>query len=80
MTTKQQTTETERTLPGELEPAKEGAENVVPTDPATESASEQDDEPETFPREYVERLREENAKYRTRRSAPTTSRPVCTLR
>lgn len=35
-------------------------------DPPADSESETSDEPDTFPREYVEKLRQENGKYRQR--------------
>ena len=34
--------------------------------PTVEDSSADDEEPDTFPREYVEKLRDENAKYRQR--------------
>lgn len=60
--TAEETTETEGTLPRRrgMSSTEEGA-SEVSADTADESH-----EPDTFPREYVEKLRDESAKYRTR--------------
>lgn len=39
---------------------------TVPDEPEVDTQSTAEAEPDTFPRDYVERLREESAKYRTR--------------
>ncbi len=41
-------------------------EQQVTSDPEGEVTTTEETEPDTFPREYVERLREESARYRTR--------------
>jgi hypothetical protein len=38
----------------------------VETEETTDETTEEEPEPETFPREYVAKLRDENARYRTR--------------
>lgn len=49
----------------EIDPTEAPEEEV--TDPVTDtSETPEDPEPETFPREYVENLRQENGKYRQR--------------
>ena len=54
------------TVEGTAEPTEEpGASNDAPVEPTEDSADDQA-EPETFPREVVEKLRQENGKYRQR--------------
>ena len=44
----------------------ESVENETEETPVDNSEDSDDDSPDTFPREYVEKLRDENAKYRQR--------------
>jgi hypothetical protein len=48
----EETTDTEGALPGTPSTG-EGPGNRVPTDPADHATSDQNGEPETFPRDYV---------------------------
>lgn len=68
----EQNTETELVI--EETETESGAENSSPAEPEApvtnvtpaDSESETSDEPDVFPREYVEKLRQENGKYRQR--------------
>ncbi|WP_437340081.1 hypothetical protein [Mycolicibacterium fortuitum] len=51
---------------GQFDPPDEPDSGVANASPAENSAPESEGEPDTFPREYVEKLRQENGKYRQR--------------
>ena len=62
----EQTTNTERAIPGNGGSTEDGPEPGLPTNPTEQTADTEEKEPETFPREYVQKLRDESARHRTR--------------